>query len=71
MSGVVRPYTLADVLGALSDQIGATTSTTTVQSLGQFVEDDESVTSAEVTPTLTVAANAGWDQGVWGGFGWN
>lgn len=71
MSGIVRPYTLADVLGTINDQLSAQTSSTAITALGQFAEVDETVPSAELTPTVTVAAVAGWDQGVWGGFQWS
>ncbi len=69
MSGVLRPYTLTDVLGTMNDQL-TSPSGSTVASLGQIVEAGEIITISETTPTVIVGAVARWDQGVWGATQW-
>jgi hypothetical protein len=66
--GAFRPYTLTDVLGALQQQAIGNTDTS-VSGVGYFAEADETVPMAD-SVTMTVAAPATWDNGVWGGFSW-
>jgi hypothetical protein len=74
MPGVIRPYTLLDVLATINQNatgnatVGANTS-----AFGIIAEADESIPAAAVADAATaaVAATAGWDQGTWGGVGWH
>lgn len=68
MPGVIRPYTLADVLGTLNQQ--STTTTDTVAGLGTLVEADEGVPLADAA-TATIQRIATWDNGVWGALSWS
>lgn len=66
--GVLRPYTLIDVLGAINGQSQTGTSASTGASAtayGQVAEADEQITAAD-SAFATVQAAPGWDQGVWG-----
>ena len=70
--GVLRPYTLIDVLGALNGQSQAGTSTSTGASataFGQVGEANEQITAAD-SAFGTVRSAPGWDQGVWGAATW-
>jgi hypothetical protein len=70
MAGVVRPYTLVDVLGTLNSQsTGSATPSTTVSGVGFFAEADESSTSTD-TASTQVGPLIGWDQQNWGAFSW-
>lgn len=66
-SGVVRPYTLVDVLGTINDQTQqALQGATTVNGVGFFGEADETATAADTAATY-VTTPQGWDQGYpWG-----
>jgi hypothetical protein len=76
MPGVIRPYTLVDLLGAINGQSQASTSTTTGASatgFGVVAEADEQITSAQVADSAggqVVTAAPGWDQEVWGAWAW-
>lgn len=72
MSGVLRAYSLADVLGTLNSQSsgGASSATGTVTGVGFFSEADESVPMGD-TVTAAAAVPAGWDGGVWGATVWS
>lgn len=70
MPGVFRPYTLADVLGSMSDQIGAVSAgDTSVTGTGHFLEADETL---GITDAATVSAqlNPAWDASTWSAFEW-
>lgn len=70
MPGVFRPYTIADVIGSLQDQIGAATSAnSTTAGTGHFLEADETLGITD-TATVTAQANPAWDAGTWGTFTW-
>lgn len=69
MPGVIRPYTLADVLGTINSQATASNALTTATGVGFFSEADETVPLAD-SATATAAAPAGWDAGVWGATLW-
>jgi len=74
MPGVIRPYTLLDVLATINQNAtsnGATGGANT-SAFGIIAEADESIptTSIADTATAAAAATAGWDQGTWGGVGW-
>lgn len=76
MPGVIRPYTLIDVLGAINGQSQASTDTTTGASatgFGVVAEADEQITATQITDaatTILVTAAPGWDQEVWGAWAW-
>jgi hypothetical protein len=71
MPGVVRPYTLVDVLGTLNSQSqGSSNVATTISGLGYFAEADETVSSTDSASTL-VTANLGWDQGAFNAITWD
>lgn len=71
MPGVLRPYSLADVLGTLNTQSSASTATTgTITGVGFFAEADESMPMAD-TVTGSAAVPATWDHGVWGATVWS
>ena len=69
-SGVLRPYTLVDVIGALNSQNSQQQGSQTVNGLGDFGEVDESVPVVD-SVTATAQVNPGWDQGQWGAFTWS
>lgn len=70
MPGVLRPYTLNDVLGTLNAQNQAVSQgATIVDGIGTFAEADEAVTAAD-SATATHLAVPGWDGGIWGGTQW-
>lgn len=69
MPGVYRPYTLADVLGAIQGT-NETNTDTSVSGVGYFAEDDETVSAAD-SATATVQALPGWSGGTWGTTGWS
>lgn len=68
MAGVLRPYSLADVLGTLNQQ--TTNTTDTVAGLGTLAEADEGVPLAD-SATTTVQPVSAWDSGQWGALSWN
>lgn len=68
MPGVIRPYTLADVLGTLNQQ--STTTTDTVAGLGTLTEADDGLPLADAA-TITIQTVATWDNGVWGALSWS
>jgi hypothetical protein len=65
---VLRPYTLADVLGTLNQQNTAAVQAV-VSGIGAFAEDDETIPTSDGA-FITAAAPAGWDQGQWGATLW-
>ena len=69
MPGVVRPYTLQDVLGTLNQNSSASQVSTVINGLGFFAEVDETTTSQDAVVTL-VTTPLGWDQENWGAIGW-
>lgn len=68
MPGVFRPYNLVDVLGTMNEQLTAPVGDV-INSFGLFAETDESTTVSD-SMTLSHAANAAYDAGVWGSFTW-
>ena len=66
-SGVLRPYTLADVLGTMNQQ--TTQAGQQIVGLGAFAEADETVTTADAA-FITTATPAGWDQSQWQATQW-
>jgi hypothetical protein len=71
MPGVVRAYTLVDVLGTiysqtsqLSQQLNGST-----PSIGIIGEADDAAVVGEAVSGL-VTANLGWDQGGWNAITW-
>lgn len=72
MPGVIRPYTLTDVLQTMNQaQInqGATVGANSA-TFGVIAEVDDSVTPVGDTGSATHSAPAGWDQGQWGATSW-
>lgn len=70
MPGVFRPYTAADVIGALQDGISAATNTdTSVSGIGFFTEADETLGITDVA-TVTSQPVPVWGAGLWGSFSW-
>lgn len=67
MPGVVRPYTLPDVLAQIIGGQGQPSTTDTPT--GQFAEADEAVTVSD-SVTGTTQTPPGWDGSVWGAFTW-
>lgn len=76
MPGVIRPYTLQDLLGALNGQSQGSSDTTTGAAstgFGVIAEADESIPATSVTDTATgllVTSAPGWGGLTWGGFSW-
>ncbi len=72
MPGVLRPYTLIDLLGQINGQSQSNTGTTTGASataFAQIAEVDEQITATD-TVAGVVRTVAGWDQEVWGASSW-
>lgn len=70
MPGVLRPYTLADVLATINQQSSASSVVSgSVTGVGFFSEADETVPLAD-SATATAGTPAGWDSGVWGATLW-
>ncbi len=67
-SGVLRPYTLVDVLGTLNQQSQQQTGTT-ISGLSGFAEADESATVGDAV-TASAQTPPGWDQTTWGAAVW-
>jgi hypothetical protein len=73
MPGVIRPYTLTDVLQTMNqNQInqGATLGANTAQ-FGVIAEVDDPVTPLGDAATATHSPAPGWDAGYWGATGWH
>lgn len=70
MPGVLRPYTLVDILGTLNGGVQqATQGTTTITGTSVVAESDETTAFSD-TVTGTVTTNQGWDQVTWGTVSW-
>jgi hypothetical protein len=69
MPGVFRPYTFADVLGSMADQIGAASAGDTSVGTGHFTEADETLGLTD-TAAVTAQPVPPWDEGTWGAFSW-
>lgn len=68
-TGVFRPTTLPDLLGALNSQSSTDNSAQQINGLAGFAEVDESATvSGSMTATAQVPS--GWDQTLWGSATW-
>lgn len=69
-SGVGRPQSLQDILGALAGQSsGASSVSTTISGVGYISEADESTVSTDAVTTL-VQSMPPWDQAQWGAVSW-
>jgi hypothetical protein len=77
MPGVIRPYTLVDVLATINGQGAAAGSSTSVgvsaAGFGVVAEVDDAVPGVSMADaaTATAAPPASWDQGTWGGVQWS
>ena len=69
MPGLIRPYTLPDIIGQLNDQSQGN-SGSIVPLQGFFAQPSENSTIAG-TFTTTVQANPTWDNGYWGFVTWS
>jgi len=70
MPGVLRPYTLVDVIATLNQQNGQNNGAQLINGLGDFAEVDESVTVTDGA-FATANLNPGWDQGQWNSVLWS
>lgn len=76
MPGVLRPYTLIDLLGQINGQAQASSDTTTGASASGFgvvAEGDEQIPATSIVDTATgivVGAAPGWGHEVWGAWAW-
>jgi len=72
MPGVLRPYTLVDVLNTINDQTGmgsqGATSSLTIP-LSSVGEVDEATTVAD-SAFGSVSTSTAWDRGVWNAGTW-
>lgn len=64
-TGILRPYTLPDILGSLSDGISSLAGNSTSAGTGFFLEADE-VIGVTDSATVTTQANPAWGNGQWG-----
>lgn len=72
MAGVIRPYTLVDVLATINQNQGnqnATTGATGI-AFGVIAEVDDPVTGIADSATATHSPPPGWDAGIWGATAW-
>lgn len=70
MPGIVRPYTLLDVLSTINDQLGQqAASSTSITGIGYFGEADEMLMLSD-SVTGVVGSPPGWDGGNWGAIVW-
>lgn len=72
MPGVIRPYTLTDVLATINQNVTNQNATTGANSstFGVIAEVDDTVTPTGDTGTATHSPPAGWDQGQWESTSW-
>lgn len=72
MAGVIRPYTLTDVLATINQNQNGQSATTgaTATSFGVIAEANETVTGPADTATATHGSPPGWDAGIWGATLW-
>lgn len=73
MPGVLRPYTLVDILGTINDQNGLGSqgsSTTLTVPLSAVAESDETTTASD-SAFAQSQTNITWDQGVWSACTWS
>ena len=68
MPGLVRPYTLSDILGQLNDQSQAFQGSI-VPLQGYFAQPNENSTVSDLM-TTNVRLNPNWDMGQWGMVTW-
>lgn len=68
-SGILRPYTLSDVLGSMSTSIGALSASSTAAGTGFFTEADEVIGLTDMA-SLSTQGNPAWEAGQWSGFTW-
>jgi hypothetical protein len=68
MPGVMRPYTIADVLGTMNLQ-DTLSDQDIVNGVGAFSEADETIAAADGA-FITAGTPAGWDAGQWGATLW-
>jgi hypothetical protein len=71
MPGVVRPYTLVDVLSTIYNQTSTLSQQLngTAGSIGIIGEADEPITSGD-SAVSGVSSNLGWDQGSFNAVSW-
>jgi hypothetical protein len=72
MPGVIRPYTLTDVLATINQNQGGQNATTgnSATSFGVIAEVDDTVTPLGDSATAAHSPPPGWDSGFWGATGW-
>lgn len=68
MPGVVRPYTLADVIGTINAQQNQQDEM--INLVGSFAEADETAPASD-SAFGTAAVPTAWDAGVWGATQWS
>lgn len=74
MPGVLRPYTLVDVLSTINDQSGAGSqgsATALTVPLSTIAEADETTASSDSAFASTQTGGILWDQGVWSAGTWS
>lgn len=72
MPGVIRPYTLTDVLQTMNQNTmnqGATVGANST-TFGVIAEVDDVTTPLGDSGAVTHSVPAGWDQGQWGSVSW-
>lgn len=70
-SGVMRPTTLVDLLGALAGaNSGASQVSTTISGIGYIAEVDETSTSTDAVTAIAQSLPP-WDQAQWGAVSWS
>lgn len=72
MPGVLRPYTLVDVLSTINNQngVGNTNPTVLTVPLSEVGEVDEAATMGD-SAFASSQTNITWDQGVWSAGSWS
>lgn len=75
MPGVIRPYTLTDVLSTITGQAGQAGSATigaNSTTFGIVAEADESIPAGSMADTAATipAVPAPWDRAIWGMTSW-
>lgn len=73
MPGVVRPYTLIDVLNTIYDTAvsASLTNSGSIQTISTTVNAVDQISSADTGGVYTQAATVGWDQQNWGSVQWH
>lgn len=73
MPGVLRPYSLVDVLNTINNQngMGSTSPTTLTTPLSTVAEADETATATDTAFATSQTGGTLWDQGVWSASSWS